>query len=40
MIDVASRQVLLDVLDKMYEHELISEEMWKKDREKLKHKWE
>ena len=39
MIDVTSRWVLLDVLDKMLEHNLMSEEMWKKDREKLKNKW-
>ena len=39
MIDVASRQVLLDVLDKMFEQKLMSEEMWKKNREKLKNKY-
>lgn len=39
MIDVTSRQVLLDVLDKMFEHDLMSEEMRKKNREKLKNKF-
>lgn len=39
MIDVASRQVLLDVLDKMFEHDLMSEEMMKKNREKLKNRF-
>jgi len=39
MIDVTSRQVLLDVLDKMFEHNLISEEMRKNNREKLKNKF-
>ena len=39
MIDVTSRQVLLDVLDKMVEHNLMSEEMRENNREKLKNKF-
>ena len=39
MIDVASRQVLLDVLDTMFEQKQMSEEMWKRNREKLKNRF-